>query len=78
MIEMLTGTHPWPNLNQNLQFFYKLINLKDGDMPEFYLEENVSGKLKDFLKLTFIIDYSKRPSSDELIEHDFIKSETCV
>ena len=72
---MCTGTHPWPYCKENLQFFYKLIHLKENEMPEFELDENASDRLKDFLKCTFIINYAKRPSSSDLLEHDFIKLE---
>ena len=73
IVEMLTGTHPWPYLTENLQFFFKLINLKENEMPEFELKENVSDDLKNFLRLTFVIDYTKRPSTLELLAHDFLK-----
>jgi len=75
MVEMLTGTHPWPHLEQDMQFFFKLINLKENEMPSFELEKNASETLKDFLRLTFIVNYLKRPSTQELLKHEFIKSE---
>jgi len=72
MIEMLTGTHPWPRLNENLQFFFKLIQLKENQMPEFELDEKATDILKDFLRLTFIIDYKNRPSAEQLLEHEYL------
>ena len=74
MIEMLTGKHPWPEVEDNLPFVYKLIHLKDDDLPEFKLDENASSELKDFLRQTFIINYNLRPTSNDLLKHDFIKS----
>ena len=73
MIEMLTGTHPWPDINDNLAIIYKLIHLKHTDMPEFSLEENASDNLRDFLKLTFKVEYAERPWSEQLLAHDFLK-----
>ena len=72
MVEMLTGTHPWPNLTENLQFFFKLIHLKENEMPEFVLDETACDSLKDFLRLTFIISYKNRPTADELLEHVYL------
>ena len=73
MVEMITGTHPWPNINDNFPFFFKLIHLKEGDMPEFKLDETASDELRVFFKLVFSVDYAKRPSSDQLLEHAWFK-----
>ena len=75
MVEMLTGTHPWPEIKENFPIFYKLINLKEDEMPSFQLDENVSDDLKEVLKLTFTVNYDKRPSSEQLLQHAFFKSE---
>jgi len=72
MVEMLTGTHPWPNLTENLQFFFKLIHLKENEMPEFVLDETACDSLKDFLRLTFILNYKNRPTADELLGHVYL------
>ena len=75
MVEMLTGTHPWPDLNENLQFFFKLIHLKESEIPTFDLDESTSVYLHDFLRSTFVINYVNRPSASDLLEHNFIKLE---
>ena len=72
LVEMLTGTHPWPNLILNEHFVYKLINLKENEMPEFLLKNGITEDLKSFLKLTFTVDYVKRPSSKMLLKHAFL------
>ena len=74
MVEMLTGTHPWPQLEQDMQFFFKLINLKENEMPLFDLETNATENLKEFLCLTFKINYVERPSASALLKHEFICS----
>ena len=72
MVEMLTGTHPWPDISDNMPYFFKLINLKVGELPCFELSENATEDLKDFLRLTFILDYNERPAVDCLLKHIFL------
>ena len=50
MIEMLTGSHPWPNQTDPFQILFKIINLKENEIPTYDLGENTSEKLNDFLK----------------------------
>ena len=74
LVEMLTGTHPWPNVNVNGHFVYKLMNLKDNEIPEYVLDKEAAEDIKEFLKLTFIIDYTKRPTSKMLLRHPFVST----
>ena len=73
MVEMLTGSHPWPNVKENLPYIFKLSQLKFNEIPEFKLEENVSDDLREVLRLTFTLNYEKRPSSKQLLGHVFFK-----
>jgi hypothetical protein len=45
MIEMLTGTHPWPEQSDPFQILFKIINLKENEIPTYDLGENKSEKL---------------------------------
>ena len=72
MVEMLTGTHPWPDIIDNMPYIFKLIHLKDDELPVFELAENASGDLKDFLELTFKVHYAHRPTADILLKHSFL------
>jgi hypothetical protein len=71
---MLTGTHPWPETTDNFAYFLKLIKLKENEMPLFYLDEESARSqcLKEFLSLTFAVDYTKRPSTQQLLKHTFL------
>ena len=74
-VEMLTGTHPWPETTDSFAFFFKLIKLTENEMPKFHLddmESATSESLRDFLRQTFTIDYTKRPSAQQLLKHDFL------
>ena len=73
MVEMLTGSHPWPNVKDNLPYIFKLSQLKVNEIPEFKLEENVCDDLREVLRLTFTLNYEKRPSSKQLLGHLFFK-----
>ena len=72
MIEMLTGTHPWPEQTDPFQILFKIINLKENEMPTFELSENTSDKLYNFLKIVFKVNYVERPTADHLLNHEFI------
>ena len=71
---MLTGTHPWPEITDNFAYFLKLIKLNENEMPLFYLDEESASSLclKEFLSLTFVVDYTKRPSTQQLLKHTFL------
>jgi mitogen-activated protein kinase kinase kinase len=72
MIEMLTGSHPWPEQTDPFQILFKIMNLKENEMPLFDLSENTSEKLNDFLRLVFKVNYVDRPTADQLLNHEFI------
>ena len=70
---MFSGTHPWPNLDEEIQIFFKLINLKENEMPEFNFCDEASNSLKSFLNQTFITNYLDRPTAIQLLQHEFAK-----
>ena len=72
MVEMLTGTHPWPHIIDNFAFIYELSHLKDGQTPEFKLDTNVSDDLKEFLRLAFTVNYEMRPTTEQLLLNSFV------
>ena len=68
IVEMFTGTHPFPNCNQ-LQAIFQI----GGSSAKPHTPEHVSDEGKGFLKQTFEIDHEKRPSADELMLSPFMK-----
>ena len=74
MIEMLTGSHPWPNQSDPFQILFKIMNLKENEMPTYDLGENTSEKLNNFLRIVFKVNYVERPTADQLQKHDFIRT----
>ena len=73
MVEMLTGTHPWPYLSDYLYYALKLSHIKDDEIPHYKLDKNVSDELKHVLQLAFTVNYDKRPTSTQLLKHEFFK-----
>ena len=68
IVEMFTGTHPFPNCSQ-LQAIFQIGNSSaKPTTPEKASEE---GKL--FLSKTFETDHERRPSADELLLLPFLK-----
>lgn len=66
VVEMMSGTHPWPNLNQ-MQALFKI-----GSSSKPSLPEEISAQAVDFLNKTFELDHNQRPSAQELLQHAFI------
>ena len=68
IVEMFTGTHPFPNCSQ-LQAIFQIGNSSaKPNVPESASEEG-----KEFLGKTFETDHEKRPSADELLLSPFLK-----
>lgn len=71
VVEMMTGTHPFPDCSQ-LQAIFKIGGAKiSPDVPE-----NCSEEAKDFLKSAFEVDHTKRPSAEELLFSPFLNPMT--
>ena len=68
IVEMFTGTHPFPNFNQ-LQAIFQIGN--SSAKPN--TPENASEDGKAFLAKTFEYDHEKRPSVDELLLSPFLR-----
>ena len=68
IVEMFTGTHPFPNCSQ-LQAIFQIGN----SSAKPTTPENASEEGKAFLRQTFEIDHEKRPSADELLLSPFLK-----
>ena len=68
IVEMFTGTHPFPNCSQ-LQAIFQIGN----SSAKPTTPENASPEGQAFLDKTFEIDHEKRPSADELLLSPFLK-----
>lgn len=69
VVEMISGTHPWAELNQ----MQALFQIGMGRKPS--LPDEISNECRDFLEKTFELDYNNRPSADELLNHPFMGTE---
>ncbi|KAK7735299.1 ATP binding [Cytospora paraplurivora] len=67
VVEMMTGTHPFPDCTQ-LQAIFKIGGAKAAPT----IPEDASEEAQDFLAQTFELDHNKRPSADELMMHKFL------
>ena len=70
IVEMFTGTHPFPNFNQ-LQAIFQIGN----SSAKPTTPENASEEAKAFLTRTFEYDFEKRPSADELLLSPFLEAD---
>jgi len=66
VVEMLTGQHPWPLMNQ-MQAIFKI-----GSSAKPTIPSDISAEAEDFLQRTFEINHEKRPSAAELLQHAWI------
>jgi len=67
VVEMLTGVHPWPNLDQ-MQAIFRIGSMKA--IPP--LPDDISDNCRDFLACTFELEHTKRPTAAELLAHAFL------
>lgn len=67
VVEMMTGTHPFPDCTQ-LQAIFKI----GGSKAAPTIPEHASAEAKLFLSQTFEIDHNLRPSADELMLSPFL------
>ncbi|OAA53436.1 MAPKK kinase [Cordyceps fumosorosea ARSEF 2679] len=67
VVEMMTGTHPFPDCSQ-LQAIFKI----GGGKASPTIPENASAEAKKFLQQTFELDHDQRPSADELMLSPFL------
>jgi mitogen-activated protein kinase kinase kinase len=71
VVEMMTGTHPFPDCSQ-LQAIFKIGGAKTSPT----IPEQATEDAKTFLSQTFEVDQNKRPSADELLYSPFLNSIT--
>jgi mitogen-activated protein kinase kinase kinase len=85
VVEMLTGSHPWPDLNQ-LQAMYQVSSFsyisfvleakfEIGKYAAPALPNDISPETAQFLNRTFDLDHSARPTAAELLQHPFCTDE---
>ena len=67
VVEMMTGTHPFPDCSQ-LQAIFKI----GGGKVTPTIPDNASAEATEFLNKTFEIDHNLRPSADDLMLSDFL------
>ncbi|CEG71156.1 Putative STE/STE11 protein kinase [Rhizopus microsporus] len=67
VIEMLTGSHPWLDLNM-LAALYNLGKYQAPPIPEDITED-----ARDFLNKCFTINPEERPTAEQLLEHSFVQ-----
>lgn len=67
VVEMMTGTHPFPDCTQ-LQAIFKI----GGSKAAPTIPEHASADAQLFLAQTFEIDHNKRPSADDLMLSPFL------
>jgi len=65
---MLTTQPPWYKL-KDFQVMYK-INLKAE--PEYVLDSSLSSEVRSFLNVIFNYDSRIRPSTEELLQHNWL------
>jgi serine/threonine protein kinase len=75
IIHMLTGRIPWCNLTIASSVYYLKIRnwIADGAQPPIPTDLSLSNECIHFLEQCFQHDPDRRPSSDQLLEHPFIK-----
>ena len=72
VVEMISGTHPWPTLDQ-MQAIFRIGMNASPPLPD-----EISEDATNFLSETFEKDYTRRPSAAQLLEHTFLKSEVSI
>lgn len=71
VVEMLTGQPPW----HQLECFAAIFKIVTSTESGYELPEGTSENAKDFLKQCFQRSVSLRPTSSQLTDHPFIKSQ---
>ncbi|KZT09938.1 uncharacterized protein LAESUDRAFT_756159 [Laetiporus sulphureus 93-53] len=68
IIELLTGRPPYAEIDNSMSVMFRIV---EDDMPP--VPDGCSESLKDFLKQCFNKDPAKRPSAEDLCEHEWLK-----
>ncbi|AET38184.1 mitogen-activated protein kinase kinase kinase STE11 Ecym_2457 [Eremothecium cymbalariae DBVPG len=72
VVEMFTGKHPFPDFSQ-MQAIFKIGTNTIPELPSW-----TSNEAKAFLLQTFELDYEKRPSSVELLQHQWLDATVLI
>lgn len=68
VIEMLTGQHPWPDLDNHWSAIFAIAKATAGPP----LPEGISDQCRDFLTKCFQVDPRHRPKASEMLQHPFV------
>ncbi|KAI1793538.1 Pkinase-domain-containing protein [Ganoderma leucocontextum] len=68
VIELLTGRPPYADIANSMSVMFRIV--EDASPP---LPEECSENLQDFLRLCFNKDPTKRPSAEQLCDHEWLK-----
>eukprot|EP00271_Cylindrocystis_brebissonii_P021720 TRINITY_DN792_c1_g1_i1.p1 TRINITY_DN792_c1_g1~~TRINITY_DN792_c1_g1_i1.p1 ORF type:complete len:1092 (+),score=137.51 TRINITY_DN792_c1_g1_i1:324-3278(+) len=68
VIEMLTGQHPWPGLDNTWTAIFQIAKTTTGPA----VPEDCSPEAKDFLRQCFVVPAKTRPLAEQLLEHPFV------
>ncbi|AQZ16583.1 STE11 (YLR362W) [Zygosaccharomyces parabailii] len=66
VIEMFTGKHPFPDFSQ-MQAIFKIGTSTTPEIPSWATDQS-----RDFLSKAFQLDYKKRPSAIDLLQHPWL------
>ena len=68
VLEMLTGTHPWPARENHFAAMFEIVKCVTGPP----IPEGISADAKSFLDLCFQYDPDSRPTALQLLQHPFV------
>uniref|UniRef100_A0A061REG8 Mitogen-activated protein kinase kinase kinase n=1 Tax=Tetraselmis sp. GSL018 TaxID=582737 RepID=A0A061REG8_9CHLO len=68
VLEMLTATHPWPDLDNHWSAMFHIAKAKSGPP----IPKNVSGLCREFLESCLQVEAHRRPTATELLQHPFV------
>ncbi|CAI5485475.1 unnamed protein product, partial [Closterium sp. Naga37s-1] len=69
VIEMLTGSHPWPGMDNTWSAIFHIAKTTTGPPTP----EESSDEGRDFLAACFQLDPALRPSAAQLLQHPFVQ-----
>jgi len=67
LVEMLTSHPPWYKLT-NYQVMFRI---GKNEKPEYVLDSSLGPEVRSFLEVIFDYNGERRPSAEELLEHDW-------
>ncbi|CAI5471095.1 unnamed protein product [Closterium sp. Yama58-4] len=73
VIEMLTGSHPWPGMDNTWSAIFHIAKTTTGPP----IPEGISDEGREFLEACFHIEPYDRPSATELLKLPFVQTTPC-